>query len=227
MSRETCAHSGCERESRTKGYCQKHYLRLWKHGTTEDVDRRRREPTVCNHADCDGTAIGRGYCLKHYTRLRRKGTTAGRDGLQGTPAADRLWIYARRGTEQECWIWTGDTDTGGYGRLYVSRDRTSVAAHRYAYELLIGPIPAGLQLDHLCRVRACVNPAHLEPVTLKENLNRGEGKSHRAARTDTCQSGRHKFSEVGVYVDARGYRRCRACSLEQRAGYRARTKASS
>lgn len=70
---------------------------------------------------------------------------------------------------QRCWVWRGGT-VNGYGRTSVAGK--AVAVHRAAYEVLVGPIPEGLTLDHLCRNRACYNPAHLEPVTLSENVRR-------------------------------------------------------
>lgn len=77
--------------------------------------------------------------------------------------------------EDPCWPWVGSMKRDGYGivGLRVDGKRTSRNAHRAVYELLVGPIPAGLQLDHLCRTPACVNPAHLEPVTNGENVKRG------------------------------------------------------
>jgi len=99
----------------------------------------------------------------------------------------------------------------GYGTFYL--DGRSQKAHRVAYELLVGPIPEGLTLDHLCRVRHCVNPDHLEPVTRLENWRRGTGPSaaSRRQRSKTrCKHG-HEFSEENTYVTAAGARQCRTC----------------
>jgi hypothetical protein len=81
----------------------------------------------------------------------------------------KSYIIYRPGTR--CWLWCGSTDTSGYGKILVRRKL--IPAHRLAYEYYVGPIPAGLEIDHLCRVRHCVNPDHLEAVTHRENLMRG------------------------------------------------------
>lgn len=78
----------------------------------------------------------------------------------------RFWSRVERRLDG-CWQWTGPQDHGGYGRI------SSIRVHRYAYELLVAPIPEGLTIDHLCQNRLCVNPAHLEPVTMIENIRRG------------------------------------------------------
>lgn len=99
-----------------------------------------------------------------------------------------------------CWLWTGSTNNMGYGRLYsVDRD-DSVYAHRFAYEVFVGPIPANLVLDHLCSVRRCVCPDHLEPVTQREN-------NIRAHRTN----GTYKADTHGETACYRAGCRCAEC----------------
>lgn len=107
-----------------------------------------------------------------------------------------------------CHLWTGATMTNGYGRF--GGEGRAVLAHRWAYEHFIGPIPEGLELDHLCRVRNCVNPFHLEPVTGAENRRRGEGFAGRQSRQTACKHG-HPLDEENTYV-WRGQRKCRTCN---------------
>jgi hypothetical protein len=90
------------------------------------------------------------------------------------PLADRFHEKYTPEPNTGCWLWTASLNNGGYGKLSVSRSYW-VEAHRVAYELYKGPIPGGKCIDHLCRVRSCVNPDHLEAVTLSENIRRGKG----------------------------------------------------
>ncbi len=108
----------------------------------------------------------------------------------------RFWSKVGIGAPDECWLWTGSTASKGYG-LFWHKGR-SVRVHRLAYELMVGPIPEGLTLDHLCRVRHCVNPKHLEPVTGKINILRGEGAPAYNARKTHCLRG-HPFNETNIY----------------------------
>lgn len=115
--------------------------------------------------------------------------------------AQRFWSHVQP-NDQGCWTWTGRKNRGGYGILGVGQ--TTAFAHRWSYEFHRGTIPVGLQLDHLCRNRACVNPAHLEPVTPRENTRR----SPRANLT-RCKRG-HAFIPSNTYHH-RGRRHCRTC----------------
>jgi hypothetical protein len=107
----------------------------------------------------------------------------------------------------DCWVWTRSR-TEGYGWMWLNGRGTQV--HRVTYELLVGPIPAGLVIDHLCRVRACCNPAHMEPVTRGENVLRGETITARCAAKTHCPQG-HPYDEVNTYRDRNGGRYCRRC----------------
>lgn len=130
------------------------------------------------------------------------------------PLSQRLWEKVRVGGPDECWEWTGAINASGYGRIFRGPGGGSLLAHRAAYELAKGPIPSGLELDHLCRNRACVNPAHLEAVTRRTNQVRGLGVAGRNARKTHCPQG-HPYDERNTILSfglrAHGKRSCRTC----------------
>ena len=117
-------------------------------------------------------------------------------------------MLARIEKTETCWLWTVPHWDSGYVRIRAN-GRTQMA-HRVAYELWVGPIPEGRTIDHLCRVRWCMNPAHMEPVTQGENVLRGDTLAARNAAKTHCKHG-HEFSERNTY-QYKGNRICRRCN---------------
>lgn len=124
------------------------------------------------------------------------------------PAAERFAEKTAPGSNG-CVEWTASLNNNGYGTF--TADRRTVMAHRWAYEFHVGPIPDGLTIDHLCRNRRCVNPAHLEPVSMRANLLRSAGN---AAKTH-CPAG-HPYSGSYLHVDPKtGDRKCHQCRRDR------------
>jgi hypothetical protein len=164
-------------------------------------------------------------------RPRAGCTAGGRPNLDGRSdmgqltAEQRFWANVDKGGAGGCWLWTGKLDRDGYANFSVNGRR--VRAHRFAYELLVGAIPEGLQIDHVkargCTHRHCVNPAHLEPVTNLENTLRSENFIAQHARKTHCQYG-HEFTPENTETYGRGrWRRCVTCRRRRDVERRART----
>ncbi len=126
-----------------------------------------------------------------------------------------------------CWIWCSGKNKDGYGKFTIGRITRST--HRWTYEALVGPIPVGLELDHLCRVRSCCNPDHLEAVTHRENCSRGTVGHATAARelSKTHCPQHHPYDATNTYVTPAGRRQCRICrSLQNQKQHQRRQSAT-
>jgi hypothetical protein len=167
----------------------------------------------CVIEGCQKKAIARNWCWTHYQRWAD----------HGDPAYTRTWeqrFWSKVDKSGECWVWTGAINNYGYG--VIGKERRTLTAHRVAYELLVGPIPGGLTIDHLCHAsastpcvglshkcphRRCVNPEHLEPVSPGEN-------ARRKPKVIFCKHG-HLFDERNTY-ELHGKRSCRKCATNRR-----------
>lgn len=156
----------------------------------------------CSEEGCSESSSALGLCGMHYQRMRRRGST-------GPPRTTGQRFWAKVNKTETCWLWTGSRTAEGYGTFAPTR-RTRIGAHRYAYIISVGPIPDGLTLDHLCRNPGCVNPAHLEPMTMWENQQRGASPWALNAAKTHCKRG-HPFDSVNTRINADGRRQCRAC----------------
>lgn len=125
------------------------------------------------------------------------------------PLRDRFLAKIRI-AEDGCWVWTAALNNHGYGQIYSAGKPRK--AYRVAYELFVGPIPEGLQIDHLCRNRKCVNPAHLEAVTSAENSLRGNHPSWTTRRTQICKRGHDLRDPKHGQPGRNGGRSCRTCA---------------
>lgn len=177
------------------------------HGTT---------PRVCSVPGCGKPHDAHDYCKRHHYRWARYGNPlASRPPRLTRPPSERFWSKVDKNgplwNGVPCWLWTAATNGDGYGKFGGGGTaREQMGAHRWSYEALIGPILPGLELDHLCHNRLCVNPSHLEPVTTQENIRRGQGGQHQAIKTH-CPKG-HPYDLLNT--DFRnGRRSCRACRL--------------
>lgn len=182
---------------------------------------------TCKVAGCDtpvpAPGGARGMCGKHYLRWKNHGDplVVFQHGSQGKSNEDRFWPKVNKNGPVPtyaphlgpCWLWTGGHAKHGYGTFWVTttpqRGGHLVPAHRFSYELPGRPIPARYDVDHLCRIPACVNPSHLEAVPHRINLLRGVGPSAIHAAKTECPR-KHEYD----YVDSDGSRGCRRCDRE-------------
>jgi len=194
--------------------CFMHYQRQKRTGSFDLVPRVI--VSVCTVPDCERPAYHRTWCGRHYSRWYVHG-----DLNYVRPTSEELfWAKVdKNGPIPDyaphlgpCWIWTRGLSNGYGSWAYGPKaDPIRGGAHRYSYEISVGPIPEGLDLDHLCRIPACVNPTHLEPVTSAENTRRGT----RHNLHPYCRYG-HPYDEANTYiVPSTGARQCRECNRTQ------------
>lgn len=167
-----CDAPDCENLPRTTGskWCEKHYSRLRKHGQLDLPPNQFNTLQDCAAEGCERRAKTKGYCGKHWERIRKHGDPTVALLIHGDPQR-RFWTHVEK--TEGCWLWTGSLTYDGYALFRVGSERTG--AHRWSWIFANGPIPDGMQLDHLCRVRNCVRPDHLEVVTPAENTRRAWG----------------------------------------------------
>lgn len=134
-------------------------------------------------------------------------------GLKRQSVEDRLMEGCRQDPDTGCWLWQRSKNREGYGRTNRGgHNGQGIVAHKLSYETFVGPIPQGMQLDHLCRNRSCINPDHLEPVTPKENIRRGTGHG----KETNCPAG-HEYNESNTYFEKiGGNRHCKVCDRDRK-----------
>lgn len=180
---------------------------------------------TCSVASCERPVRACGWCPAHYARWRKYGDVFAKAPRRTyPPARERFWpkvdkngpIPETRPNLGRCWVWTGCKNPDRpYGRFGVGDgSNRSVLAHRWSYEDEYGPIPEGLDIDHLCRNVSCVRPSHLEAVTHLVNVRRGVSGDRQRAKTH-CPQG-HEYNEQNTYRFGPGYRSCRACHRERK-----------
>lgn len=205
-----CTVDDCERAHYSRGLCRTHYKRWLAHG--DEFDRSPARPYVsggtCVVDGCSKRRHAHSMCRAHLGRLQRWGDAS--LGLVLTPAIERLLRRVVIDPETGCWVWHGALQPNGYGTIgRGGKTAGNSLTHQVTYRHFVGPVPDGLDLDHLCRNRACCNPDHLEPVTRSENIRRGLQGVLRPPRTH-CRNGHATTANRCPECRAAAYQRARA-----------------
>lgn len=172
---------------------------------------------TCSIEGCERPHNARGWCTTHYERWRRHGDplkvipAVGRtdgDFMLRSEIEERFWPKVHvPANPLDCWNWLGGDRGEGYGQFFFKKKNHF--AHRISYELSVGTIGPGLQIDHLCRNRGCVNPLHLQAVPAAINIQRKPRST-----ASHCPAG-HPYSGDNLRMSTTGRRECRACGIER------------
>lgn len=215
----------CERVRVVRGLCRMHYSRLRRQGSVDLPRRAKRNEGVCVIDGCSDRAFCKGWCRRHYTRWYETGSTS--LGVRNPPKppppapvrplAERFSEKVLKGPNH--WLWIGAKTKQGYGTIWDNERKGHAMAHRVSWELASGnKIPEGMVIDHLCRTPSCVNPAHLEVVSVSANTARGlagEVGGRRNRIKTHCPQG-HPYSPENTYYYNNGRTRvCRTCAIER------------
>lgn len=182
----------------------------------------------CSVPGCQKRAERKEMCARHYWAEWKHGDPLWVEKLP--TREEKIWARVNKNGPVPdfnpelgpCWLWTGNVEDQGYGVFHIGGGKT-VKAYRLVYEMTVGEISEGLQPDHLCRVRACVNPSHLEPVTKKENVLRGIGPTAINAQKTYCIHG-HPFEGDNLIIRSNGNRDCRTCATAAKIRYQEKRK---
>src|SRR6266542_624901 len=210
-TKNPCSVEDCPHPVKHRGLCGRHYDRERRYGDPlagGPMRANRGSRSTCSVEGCDGTVVGRGLCGKCWQRWRKYGDpliAQSRGQGRGVPAEKRFWASIRK-TPDGHWLWTRPPNNSGYGTLTV--DGRTVSAHRFAWELLKGPVPEGHEPDHQCEFRHCCNPDCLEIVTTEENRRRAAlTNAAKIAARPACKHG-HPWRPETTYVNRAGSRVC-------------------
>lgn len=181
----------------------------------------------CSFEGCSRPVRSGTECEMHATRRRRHGDPSVVLKAKNVPAIDRFLAKIEIDANG-CWLWQGARTPNGYGQFWFGPDLKRGLAHRWSYTFFVGSIPPDRELDHLCRVRECCCPDHLEPVSRLQNVERGDGprlSRERAALyapPERCRRG-HEMTEANTYT-FRGYQKCRRCKADRQREYQQRKR---
>jgi len=227
MDEPTCSEEDCGKPAQSRDRCDKHYRALLKDlkARGESLPKGPKLIYPCDVAGCGEPAGWKRLCEKHRIAKKRTGDPLilDRRRIKRDPEARFLEKVDKNGPIPlhrpelgPCWTWTAAKGKRGYGNFFYGGKVGR--AYAFAYEHFVGPLPEGCEeLDHLCRNPSCVNPAHLEPVTHRENVLRGEAPSAVNAAKAYCDRN-HEFTKANTYIriglGGKKMRICRACHRE-------------